>query len=138
MTHSHRPFQLGKKASAKEQPLPEALRLTSLVMRVLCFLAFRCPNLHDHWNSLQSDRAFETVRTRMCSILGNIITTVSCPTPRASQTEPDADMLSQRQVSSPSVMFSSLRPFLCHTSAIHHPFPIVYSLHHSCLPCLPC
>ncbi|KAG1788494.1 uncharacterized protein HD556DRAFT_1403817 [Suillus plorans] len=65
------------KASAEEQPLPEALRSTSLVMRVLCFLAFGCPNLHDHWNSFQSDRAFETVRTRMCSILGSTITTAS-------------------------------------------------------------
>ncbi|KAG2089445.1 uncharacterized protein F5147DRAFT_39963 [Suillus discolor] len=46
-------------------------------MRVLCFLALGCPNLHDHWNSLQSDRAFETVRTRICYILGRTITTAS-------------------------------------------------------------
>ncbi|KAG2057447.1 hypothetical protein BDR06DRAFT_951602 [Suillus hirtellus] len=65
------------KTSGEEQPLPEALRSMSLVMRVLCFLALGCPDLHNHWNSLQSDRAFETVRTRMCHILGNTITTAS-------------------------------------------------------------
>ncbi|KAG2057422.1 hypothetical protein BDR06DRAFT_951601 [Suillus hirtellus] len=65
------------KASVEEQPFPEALRSMSLVMRVLCVLAFRCSNLHDNWNSLQSDGAFETVRTRMCYILGSTITTAS-------------------------------------------------------------
>ncbi|KAG1897108.1 uncharacterized protein F5891DRAFT_1050412 [Suillus fuscotomentosus] len=69
--------ELGKKASAKEQPLPEALRSTSLVMRVLCFLALGCPNFDDHWKSLQSEQAFETVRTRLCDILGSTITMAS-------------------------------------------------------------
>ncbi|KAG1795382.1 uncharacterized protein HD556DRAFT_385337 [Suillus plorans] len=59
------------------EPLPEALRSTSLVMRVLCFLALGRPNLDDHWKSLQSDQAFETVRSRLCSILTSTITTAS-------------------------------------------------------------
>ncbi|KAG2037896.1 hypothetical protein BDR03DRAFT_955815 [Suillus americanus] len=46
---------------AEEQPLPVALRHTSLLTSVLY--------LEDHWKSLQSEQAFETVRT-------------SCPTPR--------------------------------------------------------
>ncbi|KAG2104431.1 uncharacterized protein F5147DRAFT_838367 [Suillus discolor] len=59
------------------EPLPEALRSTSLVMRVLCFLALGRPNLDDHWKSLQSEQAFETVRSRLCSILASTITTAS-------------------------------------------------------------
>ncbi|KAG2085525.1 hypothetical protein BD769DRAFT_1535349 [Suillus cothurnatus] len=55
------------RALADEQPLPEDLRRTSLLMRVLY--------LDDHWKSLQSEQAFETVRTRLCSILTNTITT---------------------------------------------------------------
>ncbi|KAG1819329.1 hypothetical protein EV424DRAFT_1404499 [Suillus variegatus] len=59
------------------EPLPEALRSTSLVMRVLCFLALGRPNLDDHWRSLQSEQAFETVRSRLCSILTSTIATAS-------------------------------------------------------------
>ncbi|KAG2120436.1 uncharacterized protein F5147DRAFT_766355 [Suillus discolor] len=59
------------------EPLPDALRPMSLVMRVLCFLALGRPNLDDHWKSLQSDQAFETVRSRLCSILTSTITTAS-------------------------------------------------------------
>ncbi|KAG2367184.1 hypothetical protein BDR07DRAFT_1373010 [Suillus spraguei] len=57
-----------------EQPLPEALRRTSLLTRILCFLALGRPDLDDHWKSLQSEEAFETVRSRLCSILASIIT----------------------------------------------------------------
>ncbi|KAG2041039.1 hypothetical protein BDR03DRAFT_946834 [Suillus americanus] len=66
-----------KKALAEEQPLPEALRRTSLLTRVLCFLALGRPSLEDHWKSLQSEQAFETVRSRSCSILASTITTAS-------------------------------------------------------------
>ncbi|KAG1865591.1 hypothetical protein C8R48DRAFT_672223 [Suillus tomentosus] len=59
------------------EPLPNALLRTSLIMRVLCFLALGHPNLGDHWKSLQSDQAFETVRSRLCSILTSTITTAS-------------------------------------------------------------
>ncbi|KAG1859118.1 hypothetical protein C8R48DRAFT_674104 [Suillus tomentosus] len=59
------------------EPLPDALRRTSFVMRVLCFLALGRPDLDDHWKSLQSDQAFETVRSRLCSILASTITTAS-------------------------------------------------------------
>jgi hypothetical protein len=85
ITELRLPFKLhvttDPRALADEQPLPEDLRRTSLLMRVLCFLAFGRPDLDDHWKSLQSEQAFETVRTRLCSILTNTITTVSCPTP---------------------------------------------------------
>jgi hypothetical protein len=40
-------------AFAEERPLPEALRHTSLLMRILCFLALGHPDLDDHWKSLQ-------------------------------------------------------------------------------------
>jgi hypothetical protein len=70
------------RALAEERPLPEALRRTSLLMRVLCFLALGRSDLEDHWKSLQSEQAFETVRTRLCRILASTITTVSCPTLR--------------------------------------------------------
>ncbi|KAG2140855.1 hypothetical protein BD769DRAFT_122601 [Suillus cothurnatus] len=60
---------------AEEQPLPEALRRTSFFTRVLCFLALGRPDLEDHWKSLQSEQAFETVRTRLSSILASNITT---------------------------------------------------------------
>ncbi|KAG1815077.1 uncharacterized protein BJ212DRAFT_1588066, partial [Suillus subaureus] len=66
-----------KRALAEEQPLPETLRRTSLLTRVLCFLALGRPNLEDHWKSLQSEQAFETVRSRSCSILASTITTAS-------------------------------------------------------------
>ncbi|KAG1849665.1 hypothetical protein DFJ58DRAFT_746593 [Suillus subalutaceus] len=66
-----------KRALAEEQPLPETLRRTSLLTRVLCFLALGRPNLEDHWKSLQSEKAFETVRSRSCSILASTITTAS-------------------------------------------------------------
>ncbi|KAG2085466.1 uncharacterized protein F5147DRAFT_782014 [Suillus discolor] len=59
------------------EPLPDALRRAPFVKRVLCFLALGRPNLDDHWKSLQSDQAFETVRSRLCSILTSIITTAS-------------------------------------------------------------
>ncbi|KAG2057423.1 hypothetical protein BDR06DRAFT_1018959 [Suillus hirtellus] len=55
-------------------PPPE---FTSRVMNVLIFWAFGYSNLHDLWNSLQSDRAFEALRRKLCSILGNTITTAS-------------------------------------------------------------
>lgn len=58
----------------RELPPPE---VTSLVMSVLTFLAFGCSNLHDHRNSLQSKRAFEVLRRKLCSILGSTITTAS-------------------------------------------------------------
>ncbi|KAG1815071.1 uncharacterized protein BJ212DRAFT_1359242 [Suillus subaureus] len=47
----------------------------SLLMRVLCFCALGRPDLEDHWKSLQSEKAFEIVRTRVSSILDNIVTT---------------------------------------------------------------
>ncbi|KAG1815058.1 uncharacterized protein BJ212DRAFT_1577621 [Suillus subaureus] len=62
------------RALAEEQ-LPEALHCTSLSTRVLCFLALGRLDLEDHWKSLQSEQAFETVRTRLCSILTSTITT---------------------------------------------------------------
>ncbi|KAG2367189.1 hypothetical protein BDR07DRAFT_1606327 [Suillus spraguei] len=65
------------RALTNEQPLPEALRRASLLMRVLSFLALGRPDLDDHWKSLQSEEAFETVRTRLCSILTSTITTAS-------------------------------------------------------------
>ncbi|KAG2041038.1 hypothetical protein BDR03DRAFT_1089364 [Suillus americanus] len=68
---------LDQRALVDEQPLPEALRRTSLLMRVLCFLALGRPSLEDHWKSLQSEQAFETVRSRSCSILASTITTAS-------------------------------------------------------------
>ncbi|KAG1849618.1 hypothetical protein C8R48DRAFT_778550 [Suillus tomentosus] len=57
--------------------LPKALRRMSLLTRVLCFLALGRPDLNDHWKSLQSEQAFEIVRGRSCSILGNAITTAT-------------------------------------------------------------
>ncbi|KAG2140850.1 hypothetical protein BD769DRAFT_1429062 [Suillus cothurnatus] len=63
------------RALAEERPLPEALRRMSLLMRVLCFLALGRSDLEDHWKSLQSEQAFETVRTRLCRILASTITT---------------------------------------------------------------
>ncbi|KAG2120431.1 uncharacterized protein F5147DRAFT_831747 [Suillus discolor] len=78
MTQSRRPFQLyDDRASAEEQPLPDALHRASFLKRVLCFLALGRPDLGDHWKSLQSDQAFETVRSRLCSILASTITTAS-------------------------------------------------------------
>ncbi|KAG2748643.1 hypothetical protein P692DRAFT_20833318 [Suillus brevipes Sb2] len=66
-----------KRALAEEQPLPETLRRMSLLMRVICFLALGRPDLDDHWKSLHSEQAFETVRSRLCSILASTITTAS-------------------------------------------------------------
>jgi hypothetical protein len=63
------------RALVEEQLLPEYLRRTSLLMRVLCFLALGRPDLDDHWKSLQSEQAFETVRTTLCSILTSTIAT---------------------------------------------------------------
>ncbi|KAG1849648.1 hypothetical protein DFJ58DRAFT_794668 [Suillus subalutaceus] len=60
---------------AEEQPLPEACRPTSLSMRVVCFSALGHPDLVAHWKSLQSEEAFETVRSRLCSILACTMTT---------------------------------------------------------------
>jgi hypothetical protein len=51
-------------------------------MRVICILALGRPDLDDHWKSLHSEQAFETVRSRLCSILASTITAVSCPCPR--------------------------------------------------------
>ncbi|KAG1760199.1 hypothetical protein EDD22DRAFT_902377 [Suillus occidentalis] len=60
----------------KEEPLPEALRHDDmfLLMRVLCFCALGRPDLEDHWKSLQSEEKFEIARTRVCSVLDNVIT----------------------------------------------------------------
>ncbi|KAG2071433.1 hypothetical protein BDR04DRAFT_1098202 [Suillus decipiens] len=46
-------------------------------MRVLCFLVLGYPDLDGHWKSLQSEEAFETVRTRLCSIVTSTITIAS-------------------------------------------------------------
>ncbi|KAG2131758.1 hypothetical protein DEU56DRAFT_902407 [Suillus clintonianus] len=43
----------------REQVLPESLCYTSSITRVLCFVAIGRPDLEDHWESLQSDEAFE-------------------------------------------------------------------------------
>ncbi|KAG1865592.1 hypothetical protein C8R48DRAFT_672224 [Suillus tomentosus] len=59
------------------EPLPNALCRTSLIMRVLRLLALGHPNLDDHWKSLQSEQAFETIRSRLCSILTSTIATAS-------------------------------------------------------------
>ncbi|KAG1720600.1 hypothetical protein EDB19DRAFT_555646 [Suillus lakei] len=67
----------GPRRLAEDQPLPEALRPTSFLMRVLCLLALGRPNLYDHWKSLQSEEAFETVRNKSCSILASTFTTAS-------------------------------------------------------------
>ncbi|KAG2039156.1 hypothetical protein BDR03DRAFT_1090643 [Suillus americanus] len=67
---------IDQRTPAEEEPLPEAFHHDdmSLLMRVLCFCALGRPDLEDHWKSLQSEEAFEIVRTRMCSILANVIT----------------------------------------------------------------
>ncbi|KAG1720596.1 hypothetical protein EDB19DRAFT_1776264, partial [Suillus lakei] len=44
---------------------------------VLCFVALGRPGLDDHWKLLQSEEVFETVRSRLCSILSSTITTAS-------------------------------------------------------------
>jgi ABC-type thiamin/hydroxymethylpyrimidine transport system permease subunit len=61
----------------EEEPLPEALRRDnmSLLTRILCFCALGRPDLEAHWRSLQSEKAFEIVRTKVSSILDNVITT---------------------------------------------------------------
>ncbi|KAG2748639.1 hypothetical protein P692DRAFT_20733035, partial [Suillus brevipes Sb2] len=64
-------------AFAEERPLPEALRHTSLFMRILCFLALGHPDLDDHWKLLQLEQAFEATRSRLCSILASTITIAS-------------------------------------------------------------
>ncbi|KAG1720562.1 hypothetical protein EDB19DRAFT_555909 [Suillus lakei] len=46
-------------------------------MRVLCLFALGRPNIYDHWGSLQSEEAFETVRNKLCSILASTFTTAS-------------------------------------------------------------
>jgi len=68
----------------EEEPLPEALRRDnmSLLTRILCFCALGRPDLEAHWRSLQSEKAFEIVRTKVSSILDNVITTVSYLTSR--------------------------------------------------------
>jgi hypothetical protein len=115
-----------------EKPFPDALHRTTLLTRVLCFLAFGRPGLEDHWKSLQSDQTFETVRSKSCSILASTITTVSCSTPRNSEL---TDLFRKRQAScSLQVLFSSVRVLLCHTLTIHHLLLIVYSLYRSCSP----
>ncbi|KAG1717510.1 uncharacterized protein EDB91DRAFT_1190842 [Suillus paluster] len=57
-----------------EETLPQALRDTSSLTRVLCFLALGRPDLEGHWEALQSEDAFEIVRGRLCTILTNTIT----------------------------------------------------------------
>ncbi|KAG2071429.1 hypothetical protein BDR04DRAFT_1231071 [Suillus decipiens] len=76
MTYLRLPFKLYVTAH-DEKPFPEALRRASPLMRVLYFLALGRPDLDDHWKSLQSEQAFETVRSKLCSILASIITTAS-------------------------------------------------------------
>ncbi|KAG2129445.1 hypothetical protein DEU56DRAFT_817156 [Suillus clintonianus] len=61
----------------REQALPESLCYTSSITRVLCFVAIGCPDLEDHWESLQSAEAFEKVRGSQCSILSNTISAAS-------------------------------------------------------------
>ncbi|KAG1885202.1 hypothetical protein F4604DRAFT_1730232, partial [Suillus subluteus] len=56
---------------------PPSLRDTSSVTRILCFLALGCPDLEDHWESLQSKQGFEDVRKGLCSILSNTISVAS-------------------------------------------------------------
>ncbi|KAG2071423.1 hypothetical protein BDR04DRAFT_504054 [Suillus decipiens] len=107
---------------AAEQPRPAALHRTSLLTRILCFLALGRPDLDDHWMSLQSEEAFEAVRNRLCSILTSTITTAGYLTPRAPQALADPDVLPQRQASSsPQMVFLSLRALLCHTLTIRRP-----------------
>ncbi|KAG1751121.1 hypothetical protein EDB19DRAFT_1274890 [Suillus lakei] len=60
-----------------EQALPESLCYTSSITRVLGFFALGRPDLEDHWESLQSDEAFEKVRGKLCSILSNTISAAS-------------------------------------------------------------
>ncbi|KAG2138562.1 hypothetical protein DEU56DRAFT_338081 [Suillus clintonianus] len=74
MTSFHSTETIDPRALPEEDPLPEVLRDMPLPMRVLCFLAVGRSGLEDHWKSLQSEHAFEIVRTRLCSILANIIT----------------------------------------------------------------
>ncbi|KAG1720560.1 hypothetical protein EDB19DRAFT_2029832 [Suillus lakei] len=54
-----------------EEPLPEVLR--AIMMKLLCLFALWRPDLQEHWNSLQSDEAFGSVRTILCSILSMTI-----------------------------------------------------------------
>ncbi|KAG2131765.1 hypothetical protein DEU56DRAFT_813176 [Suillus clintonianus] len=61
----------------REQALPESLCYTSSITKVLCFVAIGCSDLEDHWESLQSDEAFEKVRGSQCSILSSTISAAS-------------------------------------------------------------
>ncbi|KAG2131769.1 hypothetical protein DEU56DRAFT_813205 [Suillus clintonianus] len=65
---------LDERMLTEKQTLPEALRYTSFLTRVLCFLALGRPDLDEHWESLQSKEEFEDVKTRLCSILTYTIT----------------------------------------------------------------
>ncbi|KAG1731678.1 hypothetical protein EDB19DRAFT_1912396 [Suillus lakei] len=56
------------------EPLPEALHAMMMKssMSLLCSFALWSPDFQDHWTSLQSDKAFKSEKTMMCSILGII------------------------------------------------------------------
>ncbi|KAG1731684.1 hypothetical protein EDB19DRAFT_2041707 [Suillus lakei] len=67
--------------SLKRKPSPTRMRNTKALrsimikspVRLLCLFALWRPDLQEHWNSLQSDEAFGSVRTTLCSTLGIII-----------------------------------------------------------------
>ncbi|KAG1906752.1 uncharacterized protein F5891DRAFT_1274535 [Suillus fuscotomentosus] len=59
---------------AEDRMLPGALRDASFVTRLLCLFALGRPDLETHWESLQSEDAFQNARERQCSILTNTIT----------------------------------------------------------------
>jgi len=48
---------------------------------VLCLFALGRPDLEAHWESLQTEEAFKSVKEWLCSILTNTITAVSYSTP---------------------------------------------------------
>jgi hypothetical protein len=59
---------------AEDRILPEVLRDTSFITRVLCLFALGRPDLEAHWESLQTEEAFKSVKEWLCSILTNTIT----------------------------------------------------------------
>ncbi|KAG1717742.1 hypothetical protein EDB19DRAFT_1157812 [Suillus lakei] len=63
-----------ERALAEDRTLPVALRDSSYLTRVLCLFALGRPDLEAHWESLQSEEAFQSVREKLCSILTNTIT----------------------------------------------------------------
>lgn len=59
---------------AEDRILPEVLRDTSFITRVLYLFALGRPDLEAHWESLQTEEAFKSVKEWLCSILTNTIT----------------------------------------------------------------